>query len=494
MTEHLLSINLLVALVGLIFILLTKRNQALIIKTAAAIISGIQVWIGIEMLLNFNPHETALQFAERIHWIDGLRIDYYIGIDSGNLVFLLMTALLIFVSVLISWRQEKRVKEYFTFLMILNLGLTGVFAAMNLFLFVIFLGLAFFAAYLMTGIYADQDGTHPADRLGIYFIVSYILILLGSILLFYANSLHTLNLPELISGQIMSSFAQIVAGVVFLSGLAILLPLFPFHSWLIPIIKKTPVGISIIIIGVMTKLGAYGLIRIFLPVLPAATHYLALAISIWGLISILYGAICALGSTDTDQILGYCTLQQMGFVLIGLVTVLSKNLPASVTGLSGAILLVSSHAALSTLLLFILKKIIPDGVAAVPFNPDVRSVIILTLLAGLGMPGFSDFIARFLIIIGAYQVPQLIAVTIISLFGILANFVVFIRLLRRTIFTQSGYTANQSVISFQTNEAFVIAILLIIIIGLGLFPGFLLNILKTGLVRIVELYNSFNVF
>jgi NADH-quinone oxidoreductase subunit M len=148
MTEHLLSINLLVALVGLIFILLTKRNQALIIKTAAAIISGIQVWIGIEMLLNFNPHETALQFAERIHWIDGLRIDYYIGIDSGNLVFLLMTALLIFVSVLISWRQEKRVKEYFTFLMILNLGLTGAFAAMNLFLFVIFLGLAFFAALI----------------------------------------------------------------------------------------------------------------------------------------------------------------------------------------------------------------------------------------------------------------------------------------------------------------------------------------------------------
>lgn len=491
MTEHLLSINLLIAFVGLVFITLTKRDKTVIIKTAATIVSGLQLWIGLEILFNFNPLETALQFSERIKWIAALRIDYYIGIDSINLVFLSVTSLLVFLSVLISWKNENRVKEYFVLLMMVNIGLTGTFSAMNLFLFFIFLGIALFAVYLIIGIWAGSNGSNPANRLGIFLLLGYILILLGLILLLYENHLHSLNLSELISGNTLSPVSQIIISIVFILGFAFLIPVFPFHSWLIPVIKKAPAGITVLVISVMTKIGIYGLIRIIVPVMPIAANTLALGIAIWGLLNIIYGAICALGSSDTDQILGYYTLQQNGFILIGLASVsggVGQNLLAAVTGLSGALLVSASHAAIFTLLLIMLKKCVPDSINASAVVPGMRPVIILTLLGGLGMPGFSDFMARFMTILGAYQIPKLNAITIISLLGIFSNFIVFLRLFQKMIFYRD-YSAKQTVVTFDTNEMFVIVILLAVIILLGLFPGFPLNILKTGLTRMVEMFS-----
>jgi len=492
MTEHLLSINLLIAFAGLVFITLTKRVKTTTIKTAATIVSGLQLWIGFEIIFNFNPLETALQFSERIKWIAALRIDYYIGIDSINLVFLSLTSLLVFLSVLIFWKNEHRVKEYFVLLMMVNIGLTGTFAAMNLFLFFVFLGITFFAVYLIIGIWTGPNGSNPANRLGVYILLGYILILLGLILLLYENHLHSLNLSELISGNTMSSVSQMIISIIFMLGFAFLIPIFPFHSWLIPVIKKTPVGLTVLVISIMTKIGLYGLIRIIAPVMPVAANTLALGIAIWGLLNIIYGAICALGSSDTDQILGYYTLQQTGFILIGFAAITGgagQNIPAAVTGLSGALLIAASHAALIALLLIILKKYVPDSINALAVSPGLRPVIILTLLGGLGMPGLSDFIARFTTILGAYQIPRLNVITIISLFGLIANFIVFQRLFRRMIFNQV-YSPDQPVVTFDTNEMFVIVILLSVIILLGLFPGFLLNILKAGLIRMVEMFST----
>ncbi|MFA7709699.1 MAG: NADH-quinone oxidoreductase subunit M [Candidatus Neomarinimicrobiota bacterium] len=490
MTEHLLSVNLLIALAGLIFITLTNREKTGIIKTAAAIVSGVQCWIAGEILFNFNPLETALQFSERIKWIAALRIDYYLGVDSINLVFLITTALLVFLSVFISWKNEKRVKEYFVLLLTLDIGLIGIFSAINLFLFLVLLGIAFFAVYLMIGLWSEGNNASLTNRVGIFFLLAYILILLGIILLFYENRLHSLNLTELVSGVTLSVSAQYIIFAILFFGFALLIPLFPFHGWLIPIIKNTPVGVSMLIIGVMTKIGCFGLIRIIAPVLPVATNTLALGIGIWGLLNVLYGAVCALGSTDSDRILGYLSLQQLGIFLIGLATITNStasNIPIALTGMSGALLMAISHACLICLLLIVFKKVIPSGSNAFKSSSGTRTIVILALLAGLGMPGFSDFFARFMTMLGAFQTQGMAPIVILSLIGMLLNFVVFLRLFSRMIFNQPNVSDH---VKFETNEIFVVVILLIVIILLGLFPGFLLNILKSGIIRMLEMFST----
>ncbi|HRD18808.1 MAG TPA: hypothetical protein PLB60_07135, partial [Candidatus Marinimicrobia bacterium] len=182
MTEHLLSINLLIALIGLLGIALTKREKGNLIKTIAAIVTGLQFWTIIEILFNFNPMDTALQFSERINWIPAFRIDYYLGVDGINLVFLIVTSLLIFLSVIISWNKGEPLKEYFILLMILDIGLNGIFIAINLFLFLIFLGVTFFAIYLIIGFSNIRGSVNSVNRFGIPFLISYIFILLGVLL------------------------------------------------------------------------------------------------------------------------------------------------------------------------------------------------------------------------------------------------------------------------------------------------------------------------
>ena len=491
MTEHLLSINLLIALAGLFFIALTNREKTLMIKTVSLVITGLQFWIAIEIFFNFNPTETALQFSERIRWITALRIDYYLGVDSINLLFLSVTALLIFLTVVISWKTEKRIKDFYMLLLIADIGLTGVFSAMNLFLFFIFLGVTFFAIYLMIGIWSDKSDSNPANRVGIYLMLGYSLILLGLILLFHESRIHSLNLTELISGNTLPYASQMVILVIFLIGFAMLIPLFPFHSWLIPVINKAPLGVSILVVGILTKVGVYGLVRIIAPVMPAAFNILALGFGIWGLVNLIYGALCALGTEDTDQIIGYYTIQQMGIILIGFATIvggLRQNLPATETGLSGAMIMVISHACLITLLLVILKKAVPDGIHPSQTSPGMRPIIVLALLGGLGMPGMSDFIAKFLTLLGAYQIPGLTVIVIISMIGIFLNFVVFLRLFKRLIFNPPS-DSTRSTEALDFNERFAVIILIIVIVMLGIFPGPLLGVIKTGLVKLVEMFS-----
>jgi NADH:ubiquinone oxidoreductase subunit 4 (subunit M) len=200
MTEHLLSINLLIALAGLLFIALTRSDKKAMIRTTAVIVGGLQLWIAFEILFGFDPLETALQFTERIRWIAALRIEYYIGIDSTNLIFIVLTALIFFLSVLISGKDDPRTKEYFLILLMIDLGLTGTFAAMNLFLFFIFLGLTGFGVYLMIGMWSGSSESNAVNRFGLFFILGYIFILLGLILIYHNNNLHTLNFSELAAG------------------------------------------------------------------------------------------------------------------------------------------------------------------------------------------------------------------------------------------------------------------------------------------------------
>jgi len=487
MTEHLLSINLLIALIGLLGIALTKREKGNLIKTIAAIVTGLQFWTIIEILFNFNPMDTALQFSERINWIPAFRIDYYLGVDGINLVFLIVTSLLIFLSVIISWNKGEPLKEYFILLMILDIGLNGIFIAINLFLFLIFLGVTFFAIYLIIGFSNIRGSVNSVNRFGIPFLISYIFILLGVLLLYKSNNLHTLNLTELTVGNAISHDKQMVISIILLIGFAILIPLFPFHSWLIPLIKNGPKEVSLLILGIVTKVGLYGLVRIIAPVMPFATNSLTLALGIWGLVNIIYGAICALGSDDSNQILGYFTLQQLGFFLIGFATLgENSNISIAVTGLSGSLLIVISHSCLATLLLIIFKNIRAENQnVARPSLPNI-AILTLTLLAGIGMPGFLDFFARFLILLSAFQTQRLLILAIISLLGIFLNFAIYLKLFKKLVFSQQ---TRDSAKRLDSKEVFASVSLLIVLILCGIFPSFLLNIIQPGITRLLEMFS-----
>src|ERR1039458_10336730 len=308
-------------IVGMVIILCLPKNQTLIMKSITLVITGIQVILAGFLLYHYNygmggiNNPATFQYIEKFRWIEisgfswigKIKIDYFLGIDGLSIPMVLLTAIISFVATLASWKIDKAVKGYFALYLLLVTGMMGVFVALDFFLFYVFWELMLLPMYFLIGIWGGPRREYAAIKFFLYTLLGSVLILLAMLGLYYYGATPTFDLTELAanSSHYSIGFQRIVWIALFI-GFAIKIPAFPLHTWLPDAHVEAPTAISVILAGVLLKMGTYGILRVNFAVLPAATYQLAwLFLGVIGTINIVYGAMCAMAQTDYKKLIAY---------------------------------------------------------------------------------------------------------------------------------------------------------------------------------------------
>ncbi len=491
MENHLLSIVTFLPVLGALAILFVPRQYLSAIKWTAAGITALQLLVAIVILSVFDNRLAGVQLVEHYAWIPAFNIEYFLGVDGLSMPLVLLTALLSFLAVFTSWNIDKAQKGYFALFLLLDAGMMGVFVSLDFFLFYIFWEVMLLPMYFLIGIWGGPQREYAAIKFFLYTLFGSVLLLLGMLALYFISEPHTFNM--LVLAEQSSNFARTLllgmnAGkVIFILlfiGFAIEVPVFPFHTWLPLAHVEAPTAISVILAGVLLKMGAYGFLRISFPILKEATLWFALPMAILGLINIIYGAMAALAQRDLKKMVAYSSINHMGYVLLGMAAM-------TAAGMNGAVFQMFNHGTI-TAMLFMLVGVVYDrahhrdidgfgGLAKVV--PIYAGVMALAFFAGLGLPGLSGFISEALCFIGAF--PVFTWITILATLGIVLNAGYFLWSYQR-IFLGDLNPKYTKLPEINRRELLTLVPLALITLFLGLYPTPMLNVMSTTLNHLVE--------
>ncbi|MBE8989292.1 NADH-quinone oxidoreductase subunit M [Nostoc sp. LEGE 12450] len=427
----------------------------------------------IVLAIQFHPGEITQQFAESVPWIDVLGLNYNLGIDGLSLPLLGLNGLLTSIAIYSSDESLQRPKFYYSLILLLSAGVTGAFLAQDLLLFFLFYELELIPLYLLIAIWGGEKRGYAATKFLIYTAVSGILILasfLGMVWLSGSSSfaLATLNATTLpLATQLL-----LLAGI--LIGFGIKIPLVPFHTWLPDAHVEASTPISVLLAGVLLKLGTYGLLRFGMNLLPEAWAYVAPWLAIWAVVSVLYGASCAIAQTDMKKMVAYSSIGHMGYVLLA---------TAAATPLSvlGAVMQMISHGLISAMLFLLVGVVYKKAgsrdldVLQGLLNPErgmpvIGSLMVLGVMASAGIPGMVGFISEFIIFRGSFAVFPV--QTLLSMLGTGLTAVYFLILLDRAFFGRlSAQVTNLPRVYWS--DRIPAAILAVLIVIFGIQPAWL---------------------
>ena len=370
--EHILSWIIWLPVIGIVAILLIPREKELLIKITAAVATGIQLMLAILLWSNFDSGSGTFQFTEKAEWIPSVNIFYSLGVDGLSLPMAILTPLLCFLSVFVSWKIDRAVKGYFALFLLLDTGMIGVFLSLDFFQFYVFWEVMLLPMYFLIGIWGGPQREYAAIKFFLYTLVGSVLMLIAVIAL-YLNCGKTFDIPTLmetaqtsLDGVLWWGFSAIkIIWILLFIGFAIKVPVFPFHTWLPLAHVEAPTAISVILAGILLKLGVYGLLRINYPMLPDAVFWFSGAMALLGLINVIWGAMCALAQTDLKKLVAYSSINHMGYAMLGMAAVIAAgamhggNQAAAQAGLSGAVFQMFNHGTISAML-FILVGVVYD--------------------------------------------------------------------------------------------------------------------------------------
>jgi NADH-quinone oxidoreductase subunit M len=496
-----------------------KRDS---IRYTTLAITALQVVLAIILLSNYNYsaagvfEEKSFQFIEKFRWIEitgiswlgTVKIDYFLGIDGISMPMVLLTAIISFIATISSWNIEKSVKGYFALFLLLDTGMMGVFVALDFFLFYIFWELMLLPMYFLIGIWGGPRKEYAAIKFFIYTLFGSVFMLLVMIGLYFSatetladgSKVFTFNLLALMNQSnftpdgILSPFnphnLRFIAYLALFVGFAIKIPMFPFHTWLPDAHVEAPTPISVILAGVLLKMGTYGILRISYPIFPEITKDLIWYIALFGMINIIYGALVALAQKDFKKLIAYSSISHMGYVLLGMASLTS-------TGINGAILQMFNHGTI-TAMLFLIVGVVYDrahtrgiydfgGLAAQ--MPVYSGFVTVAFFAAIGLPGLSGFISEALVFVGAFSVDLIRILTIISTLGILLGAGYMLWTLQR-IFLGPLNEKWASLPDLDKREYIMFVPLSLIIIFLGVYPSAMLDIMNTSVNTLVNFIHS----
>lgn len=485
MNFPILSIITFAPIIGILAILFIPKTKETLIRIVATVFCGISLAFGILLLLQYNYSSGAMQFMEKAVWIKAINVHYALGVDGISLALVFLTVLLSFVACIASYNINGRQKEYFILYLLLETGMLGTFLALDLFLFYVFWEVVLVPMYFLIGIWGGPRKEYAAIKFFLYTLAGSVFMLLGFLALYLTSNPHTFDILELAkgSGQFTGEFQQIVFLALFL-GFAIKVPIFPFHTWLPDAHVEAPTPISVLLAGVLLKMGGYGFFRISYPILPEAAVGFALPMAILGAINIIYGAFVALAQTDFKKMVAYSSVSHMGFVLLGLASM-------TMTGLNGALFQMFNHGTI-TGGMFLLVGVLYDRThtrdlksfgglgAQVPVYAGILTVF---AMGSLGLPGLSGFVSEFLSLLGTYPVFQVI--TIISVTGIVVSAAYHLLMLQRVLLGPLN-ARWKDLTEINTRELVTLIPLMLITIYLGLYPVTMLLAQGPSIIMLVE--------
>jgi NADH-quinone oxidoreductase subunit M len=494
MENHILSWMIFIPVIGAFILLFIPNDKHNLIRWTSVLITAIPLYMAIYIFINFDRTSASFQFVEHYKWIKSFNIDYYVGVDGISIAMVILTALLCFICIFASWGIEKGVKGFYALFLLLDAAMMGVFCALDFFLFYIFWEVMLFPMYFLIGIWGGPRRVYAAIKFFLYTLLGSVLMLLAMLALYYYSEPHTFNIIKLgsentFAGRELSIFGYIfnfskIIYIALFIGFAIKVPIFPFHTWLPDAHVEAPTAISVILAGILLKMGTYGLFRISYFILPEATKWFSPYLAVLAMINIVYGALCAMAQKDVKKLVAYSSISHMGFVLLGMASLTPQ-------GFNGALLQMFNHGTV-TAMLFLLVGVIYDrahhrdidGFGGLGVQmPIYTAITSLAFFAALGLPGLSSFISEILCLIGGFKTYR--NITIISATGIILGAGYFLWTLQR-IFLGPLNEKYKDLPEINGRELFTLIPLGIIVILVGVYPMPVLDLFKSSLSNLLS--------
>ena len=472
-----------VPVIGMVVILFMPRERHLLIKIVAAAATGVSLVLSVALFMAFDRTTSDIQFVERAAWIPSFNINYFVGIDGLSVSLVILTALLSFLCIFASWNIGKAIKAYFALFLLLEAGMIGVFVALDFFLFYVFWEVMLLPMYFLIGIWGGPRREYAAIKFFLYTLLGSVLMLLGILALYFHGGAHTFDMMVLWANNDYARTFQLWVWAALFVGFAIKVPVFPFHTWLPDAHVEAPTAISVILAGVLLKMGGYGILRVCFPMLPEATRAYALPLAVLGVINIIYGALCAMAQKDLKKLVAYSSISHMGYVLMG-------SAALTVAGVNGGVLQMFNHGT-TTAMLFLLVGVIYDrahhrdiegfgGLANI--MPVYTGIVALAFFASLGLPGLSSFISEALVFLGTFPVYRTAA--IIAAVGIVLTAGYILWTIQR-MFMGKVNEKYMNLPDINGRELFTLVPLGILVILLGVYPSPVLDLMQSTVQNLI---------
>lgn len=473
------------ALIGFLPVEITSKLSR---KIALGFASIAFIWT-IVLAVLFNPSNVSQQFREFLPWIDALGLSYHLGVDGLSLPLLVLNALLTCIAIYSTDESINRPRFYYSLLLVLNIGVTGAFLSQDLLLFFLFYEIELIPLYLLIAIWGGQRRGYAATKFLIYTAISGVLILASFLGMAWLSGSHSFALDSLNTTS-LPLVTQILLLVGILIGFGIKMPLVPFHTWLPDAHVEASTPISVLLAGVLLKLGTYGLLRFGMDLLPDAWATLAPFLATWAVVSVLYGSSCAIAQKDMKKMVAYSSVGHMGYILLA---------AAAATPLSvlGAVLQMISHGLISALLFLLVGVVYTKAgsrdldVVKGLFNPErgmpvIGSLMVVGVMASAGIPGMIGFISEFIVFRGSFAVFPI--QTLLSMIGTGLTAVYFLILMNRAFFGRLSVQVMNLPRVYWSDRlpAFALALLIVIF---GIQPAWLIRWTEPTTTAMVNIEN-----
>ena len=484
---------------GAVAILLVVRGDGNIRLFAVAVaLADLVLSLVVFVLFDQGEGADRFQLVDKFSWIpsESLKANFFLGVDGLSVPLVALTGILGFCAILSSWHISYRVKEYFVWLLVLQTAVMGVFSTLDLLLFFMFWELEVVPMYMLISIWGSGRKEYSAMKFLIFTILGSAFMLVAIVAVFLTPDFGTFDMTQLSTkGTILASASVLIplSGLfwLFFVAFAIKLPTWPVHTWLPDAHTDAPTAASVMLAGVLLKMGGYGLLRINVGMFPSQTDRFAWALMTLGVISVLYGAVVTMRQTDLKRLIAFSSVSHMGLVLIGIGSVGVAAGELTVTGLNGAAMQLFTHGTITGLLFLGVglvydkahTRYIPDLSGLAGRMPIVAGAILLAGLASLGLPGLSGFVSELLVFLGAFRAYAW--PTVLAVLGIVLAAGYILWMMERAFFgpprERFDHLTDASLV-----EAIPLAIMVITIVGVGVYPSLLTDVFQVGLAPMLD--------
>jgi len=481
-----LSVIVFTPILSSLLILLIPAERKSEIRVAALAAATIALFLSAWAYFAYDIPAGGYQFVEKYTWLPALGISFHVGIDGMNAPLVLLTGVVMFTGVLISWGIDDRPREFFAFLFILATGVFGVFVTLDLFMLFFFYEIAVFPMYLLISIWGwKETREYAAMKLTLYLFIGSVISLVGALAMYFTSGLNTFDMLELEKAGFSVAFQQLWFPFVFF-GFAVLGGIFPFHNWSPDGHVAAPTAVSMFHAGVLMKLGAFAALRVGIMLLPEGAKFHLPWIILLSLVNVVYGAYIAMVQTDFKYVIGFSSVSHMGLVAMGFATLTHD-------GMLGAGVQMFSHGVMTALFFAVVGMVydqahtrdIPHLSGFRKVMPLVAVAFIIGGLVSMGMPGFSGFIAEFPIFMGVWQSYPWIAIVAAISIVITASYI--IRIIGKVFFGALPEEFEHHVHDVTALDKVALVFLSVILIGVGVYPSIMVPMVESGVTHILRL-------